>query len=335
MTQSAKDVKNEAFTKIYQFRAEILFECRKLLEEDLNSFDPVSAEHPDAYMHRMYQYMEVLYSSKFYAILKELATEAVKSVVKHREYTHKRISAASLYYNAAAACYAQDAYDEMVYYSLKGTNEEDKYGPMNLPSRSAQANEALFESLRGYAYAKARSINPNLDVNDMLILASMLGKNREIVLLGYLQIARKNFIFLQSLDNEFSRLQVFAALRNIACLFEVELKALASQAEGSLFRIMEKLYGKKLWWCRFENVKNTHVQAKRESLKTSDEQLATALALKASDPESLFWQGLIVGYIVRNFTAHNLDASSDLAGVHFDHTLGHLLNVMLTCKTYL
>jgi len=96
---------------------------------------------------------------------------------------------------------------------------------------------------------------------------------------------------------------------------------------------MEALYGRKRWWEDFQNERKA-IEATQNSKRLIDHQLRDAVTMAPADDDSRFWRSLLVAYIVRNYTTHQLEAQCALVKSFSQEALGHILHVMVTASKH-
>ena len=193
--------------------------------------------------------------------------------------TGKTYHLGALIANRAIAHLAQGDIDRGVVMMLKAAQEDaEKRGgkPGDSYARTGLLEEHFSKRIRKKMLWLVRLIEPTIEVADLNSFCRRLGI-RELVLLAYIEQARRHVdLRLWIHGNDFSHLQVFGALRSMACLFEVVLKDLGGSGRG-LHKVMQSLYAKKPWWKKFEDTRKNRIEATQRSIRPVEVQLQDAL----------------------------------------------------------
>ncbi len=100
------------------------------------------------------------------------------------------------------------------------------------------------------------------------------------------------------------------------------------------------LYGTKMWWGNETGPRNSfeytrcNIGATQNSTRLNDDVLRDALAISSIDDESKFWKSLLVAYVVRNYTVHQLETHCALIQSYAVEALGHILNAMISAHKF-
>jgi hypothetical protein len=315
-----------------------------MLQDDIKSPDLTGFDDPakaNLFMLRANQMSSALFRWGFFAIAERMYRVLVQETLKYRQETDSWRHAGALYVNTAGACAAQGKLDQVVVELLKAAQDDVKtYG---VAAGDSYAIRGLLQEYFGNPVRKAalktvRRVDRALTLADMERLPGLIG-SREYAFLAYVHLALVNEAANQEFPNDFSKLQIFGALRSLSALLEVELKAL-SNTDDTLFPAMVALYGghkkkRKAWWPAFEDTKNNKIKATKNSPRSVDDQLRDAIAIRSTDDDSKFWKSLLIAYIVRNYTIHQMETKCALVQVYSDEALGHILHVMTTASRHM
>ena len=333
--QDLSAIREEFLNKLKGVQSEIMETAVAMLREDIQDPDRTGpGAKPDDFMLRANQIGFGLFRGEFFAIAERMYRVLVHETLKYRQETGNCRHAGALYANTAGACAAQGKFDDGVVELLKAEQEDMKtYG---VPKDHSYAVTGLFQDyfrnpIRKEALKTAQRVNPTLALADMKALADRLG-SREYAFLAYMHLALRHGNINREFSNEFSQLQIFSALRSLSALLEVELKSL-SGTNTTLYPAIVALYGgdkkkRKAWWPAFEDTKNKKVKDTKGSSRLVDDQLRDVIAIRPTDDDSRFWKSLLIAYIVRNYTIHQLETECALVKDHSDEVLGHILHVM-------
>lgn len=176
-------------------------------------------------------------------------------------------------------------------------------------------------------------IDPSITLANLKSLRKLLGFPRQYAFLAYVHLAAMHEEANRQSPNEFSQLQLFSAIRSLSSLLEVQLKTISGNMQDTFFPALKTLFENKPWWKAFD-AKRQAIGATRGSNRPIDDQLRDAIAISPMDDESRFWKSLLVAYIVRNYTTHQLETQCALVQSYARETLGHILHVMITAPNY-
>ena len=306
------------------------------LEEDIR--DPRAngpGIHPDAFMFRANHIGLALFDNGFFGIAEKLYRVLLQKTIEYRDQTENWRHAGALYANIAGACAAQGNIDQAVIELLKAA-EDDKetYGIKKQQSFALTGLlQAYFaDPIRDEILNTVQQVNQNIALSDVKSLSTDMG-DREYAFLAYARLASMHVTANLQFPNEFSKLQVFSAFRSLSSLLEVELKTINGNLNNFLFPTLRALYGKKGWWQDFEK-KRKDVGAVRNSNTPVDDRLRDGMAIVTTDDDSLFWKSLLISYIVRNYTIHQLEIHTNLVQSYSEEAFGHIVHVLIAARKH-
>jgi hypothetical protein len=103
---------------------------------------------------------------------------------------------------------------------------------------------------------------------------------------------------------------------------------------GSILTIFEKRHkGAGNWFDDFDQ-RRIDIGATTNSSVPVEDRMKEALATSASTDEEKFWKSLLVGYVTRNYTAHQTIVDEFLAIKHFEDAVGHIVNALHWLPNY-
>jgi hypothetical protein len=254
--------------------------------------------------------------------------------LSYREEIGNWRHAGALHANTAAACAAQGNIDQAVIELLKAAQDDvETYGVEKGDSFAITnlLQDYFCIPVRNEALRVVQTVNPAPTIADVESLCRFLG-DREYAFLAYVRLAVVHEEANQEFPNEFSQLQIFSALRSLSSLLEVELKTIAGSMETTFFPTIKTLY-EDGWWQDFDN-KRRVIGATHGSTRPVDDQLRDAIAINPTDDDSRFWKSLLIAYIIRNYTTHQLETQCALVQSYSQEALGHILHVMMTASRH-
>lgn len=315
-------------------RQEIISEAIRMLQEDIQNPQLNSTEAlPDAFMLRANEVGRALLLNGFYAVAEKLYRMLADVTTRYRQTTNNWRHAGALFANIATACVAQGSIDRAIVELLKASNEDIQ--TYNIAPQDSFAITGLLQDYfarptREFALGVVQQLDPNITFTDVESLCQFLGQ-REYAFLAYLHTVSLHEIANRQSTNEFSQLQIFNALRSLSALLEVELKLISGVMEAGLFDTLRNLYGNTSWWSGFDDTRKK-IGATQKSSRSVDDQLRDAMAINPTNDVSTFWKSLLIAYIARNYTTHQLEIQSALVQSYSLETLRHILYVMITAQ---
>jgi hypothetical protein len=239
-----------------------------------------------------------------------------------------------LYANLAAAYFVLGSTDHGIFLLLEAADED--YKTARVPPNNSYA---LTDMLRGYfvdpvlAYAVrvAQRVEPKITSAELEALYLSLG-DRGYVFLAYLGAFRQSVDHQANLIAEYNYWQMFSALRNLSAVFEVEIKTRAGL--HSLSTSIRHLYEAKPWWVDYKTAKNNVGEIPNSTIP-SESRLTQALLLAPATDEQRFWKSLLIAFITRNYTVHQMDLANILPVPSLELVLGHILHAMATASRYM
>jgi hypothetical protein len=329
-------IHEEFRAKLEAVQSEVVGTAVALLQEDIQNPELNGADVPaDAFMFRANQIGLALADNGYFAVAERLYRALVQETLRYRRETGNWRHAGALYANTAGACAAQRNLDRAVVELLKAAQDDvETYG---VPKHKSFAITGLLQEyfgnpVRNEALKVVQAVNPTVTMADVEALSSLLGE-REYALLAYAHLALVHEAANRQFPNEFSQLQIFSALRSLSSLLEVELKTIVGNMQDTLMPTLKMLYESKSWWQVFEN-KRIAIRATRNSNRPIDDQLKDAIAIAAADDDAGFWKSLLVAYIIRNYTTHQLETQCALVQSFSQEALGHILHVMVAASKH-
>lgn len=316
---------------IQQFQRDILSQAVGMLRADIQDPKLTSPDaRPDAFMLRANQIGISLLENGLFSLAERLYRILAKETIDYRRDPDRWRHAGALFANTGTACAAQRNIDQAVIELLKAVKEDErtyKIPPQDSFARTDLLQEYFGKPARNIALALVKNVNPNIALADIEQASSKFGRN-EYALWSYVYIAGAHEEANKIFENDFSDLQIFSSIRNLASLLEVRLKTLSGNPNQTLFPTITSLYHAKAWWNAFETERG-RIGAIQNSTIPIDDQLRDSINIVPSSNESLFWRSLLVAYIARNYTTHQMDISSPLIQLHSSAVIGHILNAMI------
>lgn len=333
-------MRSEYSEKLGQFTQEareMMKAAMKQLETDIEDPKLTSAgTHADDYMLRANQIGLALFENQFFSLADELYWSMARLAQEYRDRTGNWRHLGAMHANRAIVRSVLGDLDDAVVFLLRAAQDDVK--SYNIAQSDSYAiTQLLHQHLVGPATKTitqlVRPVNPNVTDADVETLFSYMG-NRRYALMAYVVQAAKHYNYNKELESEYSRLQVFSAIRSLSSLLEVRLKILSGHMEDELFKAMRRLYGKKLWWPTFDSTRIS-LSSNGNSPLSADDKLKNALAFQPADDVSRFWRGLMVVHVVRNYTIHYMESECELVKTHPLEAMAHILDVMTSAKSYI
>jgi hypothetical protein len=318
-----------------KFKQDVIGEAVGLLRADIENPQLTTPETPDAFMLRANQIGIALLESGLFSVAETLYRILAAQTLEYRDKTGQWRHAGALFANAGTACAAQGDFDKAIIELLKAAKEDEK--TYRVDSHNSFAIKGMLEAyfgkpIKDKALLVAQKVNPSIASDNLDALVGNLG-TYEYAFLSYVYIAITHEEANTDFPNEFSYLQTLTALRNLSTLLEVSLKTLNGNMEETFHPTLKKLYGAKTWWASFEG-QRLSVGATMKSKTSTDIQLKNAIGIITTDDISLFGKSLLVAYIVRNYTAHQMVFSGQLVQSYSHEALAHILNVMVMARNF-
>lgn len=207
-----------------------------------------------------------------------------------------------------------------------------EFYPSTFKCNSGLLEEYFGKPIRNTALSNVHKINPKITISDVKGLSDAINEH-EYAFLSYVYIAATHQDAIAEFPNKFSHLQTLTALRNLSALLEVRLKTLNKDLKQTLFPTVQSLFKSSVWWNEFEKTRKL-VGATKNSRVPVDTQITNTLKLVPPDDSALFWKSLLIAYITRNFTAHQMDTSSTIIRIHSSEILANILNVMVFVENF-
>lgn len=323
-------------SKVTEFKPKRLFVAALyVLNEDIRDEDLNDAQSkPDDYMLRANLAGRILLDNGFYSLAEELYRQLLEKVDEFIMETGEHRHKGAFYANVATSCFFQGNVDKAIVFLLRAAEEDtntfgvdwdDSFAIKTLLEDSF-VSPVVDEALKFIIIVNPQSTKQ--EVHNLLNSFSSL--DRKWAFLAYTHLAMTHLGPASTFHvNEFSRLQIFSALRSLTSLMEVYFKDLGGiQSEKTLFPTLEQLFQGKHWWNNFDR-NRIGVGATRKSNVPVETQITNALSITPSDKISRYWKSLIIAYIIRNYTTHQLNLSGSLIQSHADTCFAHVLHVMI------
>lgn len=340
--QDLIEIRREYRTRIAAFRQSIVESAQSMLQEDIENPDiPPIPDIPDddIFMMRANQVGLALYDNQCHSAAERLYQGLLEASKRCDAENGTRHHLGALYANIALTRASQGNFDQAVIGLLQAAQDDvETRGVVTVDSYAmTDLLKEELDPIRETALNLAREVNPTLDLADVRETADLLGTVREYAFLAYVRVAALHLDANERFPNDFSQMQLFSALRSLSSLFEVQLKTITGDQEDTLFQAIEKLYGgskarRKQWWDIF-NDKRLTIRGREEPYRSANEQLKEAVDLPLDD-DSRFWRSLVIAYIVRNYTVHQLQTKCALIQRYSREALRNVLHAMLTAAEH-
>jgi hypothetical protein len=256
--------------------------------------------------------------------------------IHYRESTGRHRHAGSFYANQGAAralmgdmAGAFDLFERAAAEDKKssGTDREKTF-----------AMTTMFDSYVGdygldFAVKTASSVDGRIGLPEIKVLCDRLGNERPYFL-TVLHEARLS----EKTDTSKIQKSVLASerlniLRRLGILLEAETRNLYGVDEGSILIVFQNHKGRGTWFDDFDNRRKA-IKATKNNPAPVEDQMKDALSTPTSSDEEKFWQSLLVGYVIRNYTAHQTEVDDYLAIQHFKEGVGHVVNALYWLPNY-
>ena len=323
--------------RIKNFQQELFGQALVFFHEDIqNPLLTGPDVLPDAFMFRANMIGLALLENGFFSVAEKLYRVLSYETLKYRNETGNRRHAGALFANTGTACAAQGNFDKAVVELLRAGKEDEL--TYKIAPKDSFAIEGLLQiyfgkPIRSTVLTIAQQAISSIKIEDIEGLSGILGSN-EYAFLSYAYIAVTHEEAIKVFPNDFSQLQILTALRNLSALLEVVLKKFKGNINETFFPTIEGLFCTKNWWHDFENARRS-IGATKKSGISVDNQLSASISIVPTDNNSQFWKSLLIAYITRNYTAHQMDFSSALIQKYSHEVLGHILSVMIVADKYI
>lgn len=292
--------------------------------------------HPDTFMIRANQLGLALFNCGAYAVAERLYRMMAELTESYRDETGNSRHAGAIYANTAAACAVQGNMDEAVVQLFRAAQDDVTTYPISELADSYAVKTILPQYFSQPALEDALNVLQTVDaaatMSDLHGLTKDLG-DLQYAFLAYVRIAVLHEKTNRESPNLFSQLQLFSALRSLSSLLEVHLKTLAGTMEATFHPTVQSLYDSERWWRAWEQTRK-NIGATMNSTSPVDDRLRDSLALAPANDASKFWKGLLVAYIVRNYTVHQFETRCDLVRLYAVQALAHILHVFVAASKY-
>lgn len=187
---------------------------------------------------------------------------------------------------------------------------------------------------REFALEAAKNVNFRVISNEIAQLSDSLATSK-YAFLAYLHIGRSHETEAQELESDFSYLQKLNVIRSLSILLEGEIRKVCGTRKESILKSLEKHPDPiKIPWFKAFDDQRRNVGAINNTTKSADDQLREAMATTATTEDERFWRSLLVGYIVRNYSAHQMDITPTFLRSSFKIVVGHIVNAMIHAPSY-
>jgi len=310
---------------------EIFATALRLLQEDLRNHQLSGLiAAPDDYATRANNIAFLFIKNHLASAAEILYQLLIDETIKHTGETNTQRHMGAFYANKGVACALQGNLDQAVVEFLRAS-EEDKLAYGSAKERSfalvTLLPEYFVSPLQKEILVLAQHINPNLTVADIERLIRFLG-SRSYAFIAYIKTYHTHHEALQVSDNLFSKLQILSSFRNLCALLEIELKIKASTTEGELLAIITQLYKNETWWKAFIHAKDL-IKGTRKVPRSVNDELRDSFSVLAPDEDTMFWKSLLIGYITRNHTIHQMDTTTHLVTHYSQQIMAHLMYAMI------
>ncbi len=349
--QQLDSIREASRSKLQSAKTEVIESAFALLSEDLRNpaLNDLGKVGPDTFMLRAHYTGLALFDSGLYSLAEAFYDHLAKQTEQYCRESGESRHTGALYVNKAVACFAQGNVDQGIIDILKAAQDDIKiYSIATI--RDSYAIQTLLPYYFGNRVQEAaltiiQKVNPQLTLRDVQDLCRELGNNqfiRDYVLLAYIELALRHIETNRRTPNEFSQLQVFSTLRSVSAMFEIQLKSMnkGGNPKDTLYPTLKSLYSCKGWWDDntgarqvFEQTRQ-NIGATEKSTKPIDEVLKDALSITPTDDDSKFWKSLLVAYVVRNYTVHQLETQCALIQSYPEEALGHILNALISAPKF-
>lgn len=302
-----------------------------MLQEDLKRsefIDPSAA--PDGYINRANNIVFLYLNNNFADAAVILYQMLIEKTLEHSKSTGIRRYLGALYANKGVAHAIQGNLDQAVVEFLRAF-EEDKITYGNTKDRSfamiTLLPEYFIKPLQGEILMLARNVKPELEIADIERLCVFL----DDLAYAFIAYIRQYIVHNEAIkvaENFYSKLQILNSFRNLCAMFEVELKIKSGTPEDELLSLITNLYKYEVWWKDFIRAKDS-VKGTRKSPRSINDELRDSFAINALDEATIFWKSLLITYITRNHTIHQMDINTDLIDRHSVLTISHILYAMI------
>jgi len=329
--QHLQELHTQSSADIQLFERNILTRAVRMLQADIqNPLLTGPDQHPDAFMARANQIGLSLLENGFFSLAERLYRTLAEETIGFRRDPDRWRHAGALFANTGVACAAQRNIDQAVIELLKAAKEDER--TYNIRSQDSFAITSMLQEyfgkpVRNKALTLVQAVNSEITLADVEQISSNLGSN-EYALWSYIYIASTHEEANKIFKNIFSDLQIFSSIRNISSLLEFHLKSLIGNPDQTFFPAISSLFNAKPWWNAFETERR-RIGATQNSGMPIDHQLRDATLIVPYNDESLFWKSLLIAYIARNYSVHQMDISNLVIQSYSSDVLGHILNVMI------
>lgn len=318
-------------------------EAMSMFLADIDDPELIGSGDRDAHVHRSSNVATGLMMGHCSSIALNVYRALIEETLRFRKQGQRR-HAGLLYANRGVGWAFQENLDDAVVDFLRADHEDTNTSgtqPGTSFAVSTLVEEYVAKRARAFAWGAGARIAPQLLLEDVDHLCkNRLGDNAYSFYGGVLRLQKHWGIVQGGFPNFFSRLQLLNSLRDLAVLLEVELKRLAHAAPGvtlcpkdTLLPTIEKLYANSIW-SAFDDKRRNEVKATKKSAISEDDQLDRASALPEETGTDQFLKNLLICYVIRNYTAHNMDAASTLAEERSYELLGRIAYVMTVAPNH-
>jgi hypothetical protein len=321
-------------TILSQSRDQLLSDAQRLIDLALSDSNWSGPEAPlDAYLYQANALALAAANSGMLSTAAEVYNSLIDYMKSRFNLGGERRPIGLLLVNLGIIYCSQGNIDMGIFYILEAA-KDDSIIAGNSPDDSYALKHlfrtTLIDPMLANVLEAVNVIDPQLtqsDINDWFI---SLG-HRRYALLAYMVAMQNNRRLLHQHPHEYNYWQIYSSIRNIAALFEVEIKLFAHRK--SLYSALQSLYSQKTWWRAFE-IRKKQVGEDRDSTVPPDTRLRSAFITLTSTPDSKFWKSLLITYISRNYTVHEMDSPNALTREELDQVLESVLYTMIAAADF-
>lgn len=334
--QNQVDIHGIALAKLAALHDELVSGAVALLEADiaLPDCDERGSER-DRYMLRANQIGIALMHAGSPLIAMQLYSKLIDTALRFRRETGRWRHVGALLANRAAAWAQMGRYDLAAVDLLHAAHEDvDTSGGDESGSFARTHLLQLYfgEPARKAACDLAQRVDTSLALSDIENLCSSLGE-QQYALWAYVRAAVTHIAANREFPNPYSQLEIWGALRGLSSLMELRLKMMTENIGATLLPTLEQLYQGASWWASFDR-ERSNIGATKNHRVSHEKQFQQAEDMNAPDDTSSFWRSLLIAYVVRNYTVHNMDDNGGFVQQHAEDAFGHTLRVMILAPQY-
>jgi hypothetical protein len=334
--QNRVDIHGAALAKLRALHEELVSGAVALLKADIASPDcDERGSERDCYMLRANQICIALMEAESPLLAMQLYTLLIDTALRFRRETGQWRHVGALLANRAAAWAQMGRYDLAAVDLLRAAHEDVHTSGGD--ERDSFARTHLLQRYFGEPARKAacdlgQHVDPSLALSDIDNLCASLGE-QQYALWGYVLAAATHIAVIRGFPNPYSQQEIWGALRSLSSLMELRLKMMTGDFDDALYPALKRLYSGASWWVSFEYARSS-IGATQKNRVPHEKQFQQAESLNAPDVASSSWRSLLIAYVVRNYTVHDMDDGGSFVQQHAEDALGHTLRVMILAARY-